>query len=399
MKKLLILILSFMFLSTVKAETTPIYINSTLPDNNFCSLSGCDNTYEQAYQEIMEYYNSKYKEKYPYYALTYQYIQANKFVLIASSDNSYTFNATAENYSISLSENSISIMHTFADNSFVTSGHIYFDSHSSSDNGAYYSLIDSNIDFIVSGNKYIFNGFYQDDIELNIGDRLPLYNNLIKYDSWADYVSDNSLIYTTVNLDDYEYVILNLKSYIQKDSFSSNLQVKEMIGITPVYEFGTIEKETITDRCSVSYSDYTDYRFFILKNDIVNNAVYIVKSCQDGSSFKFDSTKFSITYVTADNVDDPVITVGGEEHHTIPFDQLTNTANKNEEENFIPGASEDFRPFESLTDYISDFWNSLTTLMGLVTKLFNTLPIEIRAISITAFTTAVTLGLIKFIKS
>ena len=37
--------------------------------------------------------------------------------------------------------------------------------------------------------------------------------------------------------------------------------------------------------------------------------------------------------------------------------------------------------------------------MSLVTKFFNTLPIEIRAISITGFFTAITLGVIKFIKS
>ena len=148
----------------------------------------------------------------------------------------------------------------------------------------------------------------------------------------------------------------------------------------------------------INYDDYTDYRLYVLKEDLINNAIYIVKPCKDGSSFKYDSSIFDITFVTNDNVNDPVITVGGVEYHTIPFDKLSNSANKNEEENFIPGESEGFHPIESLTDYISSFWNSLTTFMSLVTKFFNTLPIEIRAVTITFFTTACTLGLLKILK-
>ena len=88
-----------------------------------------------------------------------------------------------------------------------------------------------------------------------------------------------------------EYVILNLKDYSSTKAFETNMQVKGSIAITPVYEFGTVEKENITDLCNASYSDFTDYRFFILKNDLINNAVYIVKNCQDSSSaFRFNSS-------------------------------------------------------------------------------------------------------------
>ena len=212
---------------------------------------------------------------------------------------------------------------------------------------------------------------------------------------------DPNALYTEVNLDNYEYVILSLKDYTQKDAFDTNLQVKGMIGVTPVYEYGTAQKDSVTDRCNVSYSDYTDYRFYVLKNDLLNNAVYYVKACEEGSTFKFDNTIFNATYITTETVNDPVITVGGVQYNVIPFDKLSNTANKNEEENFVPGESGSSLTdiIDNTTNYISSFWNSLSTFMSLVTKFFNTLPIEIRAICITTFATACTLGLLKILKS
>lgn len=221
------------------------------------------------------------------------------------------------------------------------------------------------------------------------------------YSQFIDGIDSPSDNFTTVNLDDYEYVILNLKDYKQDKAFNTNLKVKGMIGITPVYNFGQTEKDVITDRCNLSYKDYTDYRFSILKQDLQNDAVYIVKSCESGSLFKFDNTIFDVTYVTADNVDDPVVTIGGKDYHTIPFKNLTNSANKNEENNFVPGESG-----FSLTDvvsniskYVSSFWDSIVNFMGLVTKFFNTLPIEIKGVAITTFSMACMIALIKFLKS
>lgn len=207
--------------------------------------------------------------------------------------------------------------------------------------------------------------------------------------------------FVEVNLDNYEYVILNLKNYSKKDAFETNLQVKGSVAITPVYEFGTVEKEYITDLCNLSYSSFTDYRFFVLKNDLINNAVYIVKECSDsGSSFRFDSNVFDITYVTAENVDDPVVTFGGVEYHTIPFNKLSNTVNKNEEEGFIPGASGSSLTdiIDNISDFTSDIWNAISSFMGLVTKFFNTLPEEFRYLSITSFTLLTAIAIIKFIR-
>lgn len=262
------------------------------------------------------------------------------------------------------------------------------------------NLVDTNYSFYQNFYPVLeITGIFNDNITLNNGASMPTLKKLFNYNSWLDYTNDVN--YTIVNLDDYEYVILSLKNYSQKEAFDTNLKVKGMIGITPVYEFGTAEKNDITDRCNISYSDYTDYRLYILKNDLTNNAVYYVKACEEGSSFKYDNTIFDITYVTEENVDNPVITINGTDYNVIPFDELSNSANENENNNYIPGqTSGSFSDFILNTfDYIESFWRSLITFMGLVTKFFNTLPVEIRAISITAFTTAITLGVIKIIKT
>ena len=226
----------------------------------------------------------------------------------------------------------------------------------------------SNLNVSFISNKYVDEFKLQDKpgsttyTVLNKTTTSYLFKDYSRFIDGIDSPADN---FTTVNLDDYEYVILNLKDYNQDKAFNTNLKVKGMIGITPVYNFGQTEKDVITDRCNLSYKDYTDYRFSILKQDLQNNAVYIVKSCESGSSFKFDNTIFDVTYVTADNVDDPVVTIGGKDYHTIPFKNLTNSANKNEENNFVPGESG-----FSLTDvvsniskYVSSFWDSIVNFM------------------------------------
>lgn len=262
----------------------------------------------------------------------------------------------------------------------------------------------SNLNVSFISNKYVDEFKLQDKpgsttyTVLNKTTTSYLFKDYSRFIDGIDSPADN---FTTVNLDDYEYVILNLKDYNQDKAFNTNLKVKGSIGITPIYNFGQTEKDVITDRCNLSYKDYTDYRFSILKQDLQNNAIYIVKSCESGSSFKFDNTIFDVSYVTADNVDDPVVTIGGKDYHTIPFKNLTNSANKNEENNFVPGESG-----FSLTDvvsniskYVSSFWDSIVNFMGLVTKFFNTLPIEIKGVAITTFSMACMIALIKFLKS
>ena len=416
---LLIIGITFISISNVNAETytfnykssgygkqysnqgwTYFNLNSFYEENSNYNQEDLDYLYNNA----IDYYN-KNSSIYPYFAISvlpssYQtnfslmlYLHLSKTPLTYSQyfecENSVLFSYDGEIFTIGNDNWNRCKPYSYGfDKIFNKKLPTYLE-------GDYYNPLvyySSNYDLVFDlQDTYIVNNFQNKTITFNNGDIIPTY--------YSSFISQN---YTDVNLNNYEYVILNLKDYTIKNAFNTTLKVKGSIGITPVYEYGTVEKEVITDICNISYSDYTNYRFSILKNDLINNSVYIVKSCQNNSSFMFDNKIFDITYITADNVNDPVVTIGGVQHNTIPFDKLSNTVNKNTEDGFIPGESDDFsvgNVVDSITDNISSFWNSLSSFMSLVTKFFNTLPIEIRAVSITCFTTACTLGLIKILKS
>lgn len=213
--------------------------------------------------------------------------------------------------------------------------------------------------------------------------------------------------YTEVNLDNYEYVLLSLKNYNQTKAFQTNLQVKGQIGITPIYNFGQTSKDAITgvqvqDRCNLSYENYTSYPFYILQSDLQNNAIYAVKECSTGSSFKFDNTVFDITYVTQENEENPTVTIGGKTYNVIPYSDLPSTATKNEEDNYIPGESGSATDTGGLDSAVkntqqklSEIWNTFTYFTSFVGQLFSTLPEEVQTVLLSAFTIAIVLGLIK----
>ena len=397
MKKYLFTLLAiFVVLApNVKADegTTLVY---TLADySQYYNVEKFKNELQQEYEKVNSC-NTKY-----YVIYTYLVTSESGSYLSASS---ICFNDTSISY---LSETNSLAVSIITDSSKNTSDLFYLYLGYGEDTS--YNLYDTNYSFKVPSNPLEFKNFYSDRIVLKQDDVFPTYKNLIKYKSWSDYVSNNSDTpnLTEINLDDYEYVILNLKDYNQDKAFTTNLKVKGSVGITPIYNFGQTAKDDIIgtkvqDRCNVKYDNYTDYRLSILKQDLQNNSLYVVKSCEEGSSFKFDNTIFDVTYVTADNVDDPVVTIGGKKYHVIPFDKLPSSANKNEEENYVPGESKKLNLSDivsNITNTVSSFWDSIVNFMGLVTKFFNTLPIEIKGVAITTFSMACMIALIKFLKS
>ena len=374
---------------------------------DFFNLEHNRTIFLEIYNSIMNLYNTEYKSTYPYYQLDYEYSTSSYYLLLYlySSTPSLVLNGS-EIRILPREGGKISSGYNLNEQTYINPEFKLYSSGSAAtypgQNKFYDLILTTNFDLKVTtsleniSTVEFLNFRDKGTLTLKIGDTFPQF---YAYDKVFDKLDTSTT--TTVNLDNYEYVILNLKDYKQDKAFNTNLKVKGMIGITPVYNFGQTEKDVITDRCNLSYKDYTDYRFSILKQDLQNNAVYIVKSCEQGSSFKFDNTIFDVTYVTADNVDDPVVTIGGKDYHTIPFKNLTNSANKNEENNFVPGESG-----FSLTDvvsniskYVSSFWDSIVNFMGLVTKFFNTLPIEIKGVAITTFSMACMIALIKFLKS
>lgn len=368
--------------------------------------------FNKLYNDIMTYYEENYKETLPYYALSVNLISTSseKFLPlqirldIRAVDNSdYLYKQWASPTYNSEDFNVRYYMGNYYEVS--TSGYIACDKTNPHNYGfvplksGYYTPLatfQTNHKSLILDENTTYNVTNKDGT-------ISTYTSLIDY--YPVYMPngyDSSIYdtYTTVNLDNYEYVILNLKDYSKKEAFETNLQVKGSIGITPVYNYGQVEKSEVTDRCNLGYSDFTDYRFFILKNDLTNNAFYIVKACEESSSFRFDSNIFDITYVTTENVDDPVVTFGGVEYHTIPFNKLSNSANQNEQNNFIPGESGSSLTdiIDNISDFTSDIWNAISSFMGLVTKFFNTLPEEFRYLSITSFTVLAVIAIIKFIR-
>lgn len=360
--------------------------------------------YSYLYDLLFDEYNTNYASDYPYYDLVVEAGSTDKslpldcfeITLYLSSTKPFISSENANYPFISNSSNVSNLTAIYVNGTYVDPIYQYMYPASYTGRATVlrnYSLLNESIyDYPIS-----FNWDYDNEFTVSPGESLPSYFDI--------YSPSNK--YTIVDLSKYHYVLLNLKDYSKKEAFSTNLQVKGMIGITPIYNYGTTAKDDvmgnkIEDRCNLSYKDYTDHRLYILKSDLENKAIYAIKGCEDNSSFKFDNTLFDITYVTDDNIDDPIVTIDGKEYHTIPYNQLPSTATKNEEENYVPGESKELSLSEiadNVTDTLSSVWSSIITFMNLFTKFFNTLPVEIRVISITTFTTACTLGIIKILKS
>ena len=418
-KYLLLLILPFIFLNNVKADTTVIdirhghsdehselyYLNSipwtywsVFGSSEYTSCSSRTDCYNQA----LSYFNSS---NYNYYSMHLSINPSfiNLYILPFNSSS-----GTLTQYISTGGGSNISRFRFYIDSDTTSNTRaIVLDGWSDPSYNNFYLFYDSNFPFINNRGNYVFRGFYDNEssdnyndmLTINNGESIPKIKDLINHTSWLDYSNNHLDGYTTVNLDNYEYAILSLKNY-NIDPFNTTFYVKGRIGITPVYNYGQSEKDTITDICNVNYSDYTPLRVYALEQDIQNHAVYYVKACESGSSFKFDSSLFNITYVTQENLSDPTVTINGNTYHTLPFSSLTNSANQNDENGFVPG---EVTPgsggldsaIKNVQNKMSEIWGTFTYFTSFINQLFATLPVELRTVLISAFTIAIILGLIK----
>lgn len=415
MKKIILTLLLIVFMiPSVNAET------GVLSYENFDFWIENKEDFENKAISLTEYYNNNLSNYYDYYILSFN-TNLNDLVMYVTNDYGFDSTRTGDGQTFyymevardiktyQISENIVTEYISMSGYSIANNYFTYTKDNIFSNIKLYY---DTNINslynltlikatytnFNYNYNSLAITNIYNDSIIVKDGEPFPKIRNLLKYNSFSDYITNNNI--SEVNLNNYDYVILNLKDYSKKEAFETKFQVKGMIGITPVYNYGQAEKTDITDRCNASYTDFTDYRFFVLKNDIINNAVYYVKACEENSTFRFDNTIFDITYITADTENDPVISVGGVEYQTIPFNKLSTTANSNEDNNYIPGESGSSLTdiVDNASDFTSDIWNAISSFMSLVTKFFNTLPEEFRIISISGFSILITIAIIKFLR-
>ena len=185
------------------------------------------------------------------------------------------------------------------------------------------------------------------------------------------------------------------------------MQVKGQYCLTPVYNYGMTERKDIltgtqVERCSPYYQDYTPVRTYILDDDLKNNAIYYLKSYDTSKDnyVKVDTYVFDVTLITEEDASNPYVTVNGKSYPTIPYDELTDTATKSEDEDYVSGSSEEFTfsdIFLAPLDYLKEIWGSVGLFFTMIEQFILLLPKPMQGFLFTGFTLAIVLGLIKII--
>lgn len=234
---------------------------------------------------------------------------------------------------------------------------------------------------------------------LNKQDIVPTYKS--KFSNQID------LNYLEVDLNNYPYIILSLKDYSKTEEFSTINYVKGQYCLTSVYNYGSTEKKDIiegskTKRCSLYYDDFTPVRTYILDSDLKNNAIYYLKAYDTSkeNKVKIDTSVFNIHYITEEDKDNPLITINDKKYTPKSYDELTDTATKSEDENYVDGASEKFSItdiFTSPLEFFKKIINAISEFNGLIKELFSFLPDEFLAFILAAFALLVVVAIIKII--
>lgn len=213
--------------------------------------------------------------------------------------------------------------------------------------------------------------------------------------------------YVTIDLNNYPYVALSLKDY-NVEPFDSVMYVKGQLCPSGVYNYGMISKEDykngyhVTDRCNIAYDNFTPTKFYVSDNDLKNHSIWYLKAYDTSieNKIKVDSSVFNIHYITEEEKDNPILNINGKNYTTIPYDELPSTATKNEEENYVPGAVEEFT-FEDFFDKpleaLKSVWNAIISVFAIITEFILLLPPTMQAFLYTSFGIAIVLGIIKIL--
>lgn len=365
---------------------------------------------------------STYEETYPYYWFTFLYGTSfgSEYINVwfYASDTIPTINS--DNYSIPFKLTGDNCSYNITNDEYTMC-----DSVSLRDSS--YSLY-SNDDFFAD--RYFFSNFdlrFTNISESSIayesvgllGDRdflqsssspVPSLYSFLELTFLNEYSSDT---YTSVNLNDYAYLILSFKDY-------SNLispvifNVKGQLCLTAGYNYGMTPKENVTDRCSVVYDTLTPVRVYTSSNELQEHIVYYVKAYDTSISniIEINTSVFNISYITSAEASEPTITVGGRPYSPVPYDKLPSTATQNESLGIIPGAScgigdvncyyenngmDISNLFTHPLQLLQSVWSSITTMFVMIFGFFSLLPPLLQSFMISAFMLAVLLGIIKII--
>lgn len=447
MKKYLIIglsiISSLFFVSNVKAETkefeygifdsenyvigTGIYSYQTYFDNFKEYDNFSFDLIENKIKDLIKIWEDKYKNEFPNYFIsirsypkvsfpTYsnmstQYLRImliySKYIPInvnqfgdcfkqASSDIGMIFVDSGSDFEFS----SVSYDYSFSDLNI-------FDDYNLSNSGVksvYLSTLyyDSNFDLPFGLEDTIYNVKKENDILFTLSNKtdvVPTYKD--------KFVDKTDLNYVEVDLNSYPYIILSLKDYSKTEEFSTINYVKGQYCLTSVYNYGSTEKKDIIEgsknkRCSLYYDNYTPIRTYILNSDLKNNAIYYLKAYDTTkeNKVKIDTSVFNIHYVSEEEKNNPIITINGKKHTPKSYDELTDTATKSEDENYVDGASEEFSItdiFSAPLEFFKKIINAISEFNGLIKELFSFLPDEFLAFILAVFALLVVVAIVKIL--
>lgn len=447
MKKYLIIglsiISSLFFVSNVKAETkefeygifdsenyvigTGIHSYQTYFDNFKEYDNFSFDLIENKIKDLIKIWEDKYKNEFPNYFIsirsypkvsfpTYsnmstQYLRImliySKYIPIsvnqfgdcfkqASSDIGMIFVDSGSDFEFS----SVSYDYSFSDLNI-------FDDYNLSNSGVksvYLSTLyyDSNFDLPFGLEDTIYNVKKENDILFTLSNKtdvVPTYKD--------KFVDKTDLNYVEVDLNSYPYIILSLKDYSKTEEFSTINYVKGQYCLTSVYNYGSTEKKDIIEgsknkRCSLYYDNYTPIRTYILNSDLKNNAIYYLKAYDTTkeNKVKIDTSVFNIHYVSEEEKNNPIITINGKKHTPKSYDELTDTATKSEDENYVDGASEEFSItdiFSAPLEFFKKIINAISEFNGLIKELFSFLPDEFLAFLLAVFALLVVVAIVKIL--
>ena len=384
----------------------------------------------ELYKLLFEKYETDYKNNYPYFLIQMSYTNSDDLWLdLIALDAPVYFKINETSYAktyfeddVLLESNSsryVSLRSIYSFNEKMYEMPIVIDglnapAHYGFSSSHIYEnyFIDSNFDlkFYTDYDNIIIHNFRDtnSDYIINSGDIYPtLYKNGIS----------SSSSYTEINLNDYAYIALAPKEFYS-DETTTTVYVKGQYCLTPVYNYGLRERNDVLSgtkmqRCSVTYEEYTPVRTYLLKQDMQNKSIYYVKAYNTNieNKIKVDNSVFDITYITEEQKNEPYVYIQGKYYPTIPYDKLTDTATKSEDEGYNAGTSCAVGDLNCHADYSSSFsdifdapleflegvWDSIVSVFNLITELLSLLPPVIRDLLYLSFTLALIIGLIKII--
>lgn len=448
--KYLLFIIPFLFLNNVKAEEKiykiPPLENYVDRDIFSVDLNSVSSIYTPIFidtniKELVIKWEKDYKKDYPYYVISvYKDFSDDYDFVISLSTRTTIPSSLSDNSALApitgmRSEGTyVRISRCFKNGNLIKEGtdvdgeerllgRYYIDgniyNNVESNIGRFYNLsvyYDSNFDMPFGLENTTYTIMNKDTVLFTLNDKndiVPTYK--------SKFINKTDLNYTEIDLNNYPYVALSLKDYSKTEEFNSMTYVKGQYCLTSVYNYGLTERKDILSgtkmqRCSLYYDDYTPIRTYILKSDLENHSIYYLKAYDKSkeNKIKVDTSVFNIHYITEEEKNNPIITINGKKYTTIPYDELTDTATKSEDENYTSGGScavGDINCTASLTngsikwsdiftsplDFLKNIWTSITQVFTLIAYFIALLPTTLQYFFYISFTLAIVLGIIKII--